>query len=654
MRKLQNWDVSIKILSFVSACILSCLTLQGQSDYSIGSATESIEPDSSSYSLALTGYETPRDGRFTLTWRFLNQAQNLTAITALENFLYATTLDSNILKGSFDGKIISWKKMGRTLPIKSLAANREKLYGINEQGDLLSIEINELGGVWKTEAKGPKLKTIVFWHNQLYAVNSQDELLVTDLQFKKISWKRVGIFANILSMAADDQKIYAICSDSTLYSYKPYISQMQWIKIGYFNSFNFNIDIKEIAILSGKLYAVATNNGFYMADQSTRGDLCATTLAIKNNNQTVVIAGVDMISFDYALANEVKAVIFKDRGIPPEAILINASHTHFSPSVQWFPTYGDFLHYPDSNYLTLFKKKLIKAIETSLDRLKESKLYFGRGSTAIGHNRSSKDGLKPYDSTLDILKVQDGNGKINTMLFLTGCHPVFRDEKWEDFTMTANFPGTVRRMLKYNTGAEDAIFIQGCAGDINPTSEEYELTGRDLGTDILKILNHDMKEIKGGISYFLDTIEIPAKAWTVEELNVFREENLNKVGDVYAERNLRWTNLMLTYRKNAKSDTQFLPVYVQTLNIGDWKLVALSRETVTEYGLAIRRLWPERRVSVAGYSNDISSYLPNRWHIVDKTYEGYDSFFWYPQPLPAFFPENAFETIIQRIKLLNR
>jgi hypothetical protein len=77
-----------------------------------------------------------------------------------------------------------------------------------------------------------------------------------------------------------------------------------------------------------------------------------------------------------------------------------------------------------------------------------------------------------------------------------------------------------------------------------------------------------------------------------------------------------------------------LPVHTQTFDIGNWKLVALSREATTEFGLAIRQLWQDRMVSVIAYTNDVSSYLATDPHIVAKDYEGYGSSFWYGQPSP--------------------
>ncbi|MBK5196623.1 MAG: hypothetical protein JJE08_11480, partial [Proteiniphilum sp.] len=84
----------------------------------------------------------------------------------------------------------------------------------------------------------------------------------------------------------------------------------------------------------------------------------------------------------------------------------------------------------------------------------------------------------------------------------------------------------------------------------------------------------------------------------------------------------------------------------------NWKLVGFSRETTTPYGLRVKALWPDKMVSVAGYTNDVSSYLPTCLHIEKKNYEGMDSFYWYG--MPDTFPMDVEEKIISEIKENNR
>ena len=130
----------------------------------------------------------------------------------------------------------------------------------------------------------------------------------------------------------------------------------------------------------------------------------------------------------------------------------------------------------------------------------------------------------------------------------------------------------------------------------------------------------------------------------------FKAENSGKPGDVGAVKNVKWAEVMLKQHENGTMP-DVNPVYVNTLNIGNWKLVGFSRETTTNYSLGVKEMWPDKLISVAGYTNDVSSYLPGRMHVEKRNYEGLDSFFWYGS-IP--FQVSVDESILQQIKALNR
>ena len=161
-----------------------------------------------------------------------------------------------------------------------------------------------------------------------------------------------------------------------------------------------------------------------------------------------------------------------------------------------------------------------------------------------------------------------------------------------------------------------------------------------------------MTPIKGGISFGMDSLKIPVKPWTKAEVAAFKSNAVNaNVMDYVTERNIIWSDIVLDYYEKDAMPKE-MTIYIQTLNIGDWKLVGLSREVTTEYGMAIRNIWPGKKVTVAGYTNDVSSYLPTDPHIQLKSYEGYDSFFWYGLPSP--FPEKTFDKVLEYIKIKNK
>jgi len=230
---------------------------------------------------------------------------------------------------------------------------------------------------------------------------------------------------------------------------------------------------------------------------------------------------------------------------------------------------------------------------------------------------------------------------------MAACHPVFSTAGTLHYTISANYPGIARQLIERRTGTANSLFLQGTAGDINPRDNGEHITGEKLANEVIAVLKRPMEKIIGPISFFIDTVNVPITPWTRDEIKVYKEANITKTADVYAEKNVKWSDLILKYYDEGTMPSS-LPVYVQTFNIGNWKLVGFSREATTEYGFGVKNMWPGKLVSVAGYTNDVSSYLPTQKHLEAKNYEGLDSFFWYGSP--AVFPLDVYDIILKDIK----
>lgn len=457
---------------------------------------------------------------------------------------------------------------------------------------------------------------------------------------------------NIISKTQDNKRYYAVTSDNILLQ-RDINTTKDWQRIGYDNKETYNIDIKRIVSHKGKLYTLASDGHVYASHHNTEGNLSARAVAIEKKGKTAVIVGVDVCGFDYSFTSSIKKEIFRKRGIPEDAIMINASHTHFAPVTQKWQTWGTHHQYPDSLYLNnVVYKGVIKAIEDALDQMKPSHISFTRDTTNIGYNRNLKGDLAIYDNTVDVLKIVSVDNKQESLIFLTGCHPVLADHTTGKYTISANFPGYTRNQLE-SEGYNYSLFLQACGGDINP-KHPSKTTGNILANDVLRSLRKEMSAVKGNIHTTIDSIGIPVTPCTKEEILAFRNENIDKVENIkggyksdIAGRNVRWADMMIKhYEGNTLPET--MNIYLQTFDIGDWKLIGISREVTTEYGLAIKDIWPKQKVSVIGYTNDVSSYLATDPHIRAKDYEGYESFIWYGQP--SIFPLGTFDTIVDYLQ----
>ncbi len=630
--------------------IVSCQ----QAVYEVGSSTISIEPTGETVSLGLAGYASPLLGRFTITW---DDKGKLDAITmgCVDNNIYMATANGDISLLDIDNPL-KIKKIGTLRQVKFLAGIGSQLYAIDNSGNLLVCNPKE-NAQWKQAGTIQGVTAFTASNEHLYLSTTKDELLIGTINGGTVTWKNIGKAPNIISMAGDDQRIYAVTKDNFLLQRPVKLIGKEWQRIGYNNGETYTIEVQQIVRTKDRLYALAAGN-LYASRHQSENKMSARSMVIKKDNDLAIIVSLDVCGIDYSFTRSIRKEISQRRNIPESSIMINSSHTHFAPTTQTWITWGIQNHYPDSLYFNnVVRKAVIQSIEEALDHTKPCYLNFSRDTTDIGLNRSIRKESYVYDNTLDVIQAVSTDGKDKSVLFLTGCHPVFPDHESGIYKASPNFPGYAREILE-KTGISKTIFLQGCAGDINP-KKPFKTTGVDLAADVVRTLDKGMTPIKGGITHYMDSVAIPANPWDKEKIQALRDENIGLVRQnipggcegSWPSRNVRWADIMLNHYKNGTMP-KTMPIYIQTLNIGDWKLIGLSREATTEFGIAIRNLWPDHKVSVAAYTNDVASYLATDPHIEANDYEGYDSFFWYGQPSP--FPLGVFNTVVETIKTNNR
>ncbi|AHF17191.1 hypothetical protein NIASO_03420 [Niabella soli DSM 19437] len=558
-----------------------------QEHYLVGAATRSIDPKAPPYSLSLSGFAAPKEGRFSLTWEAVH-APEKTVVAALAT-----------------------KKTGpHALPVHPY-----KGYNYYTDAD---------GNLFKRNTRVAAAAPI------------------------KIATEQKG---KLVSITADAENLYALNSNDSIWRFNPAITNNPWQLIGRNNNATYNMHLEAIACHNNQLFGVTGAGIVYKAIHATDHTLSVTAMAIGFEKKKILLIGTDLTGFALSYINTVKNIISAKYKIPAAAILVNASHTHFAPVTRGWSTWEPFYQYPDSSYLnTTLKNALLNCVAAAMDSMQPATLKFGVGTTAIGFNRrNTKEIIRPYDNTVDLLETQSIRTKEKNILFLTGCHAVFTGTEPSIYILSANYPGVTRELL-IKSGYKNALFIQGCGGDINPVDLDFKKAGTDLATDIQKTLAKGLGNVApGALSYYLDAVNVHTTPWSRDSIQKFKTDNTVQDTSIVEDRNIRWADLMLQ-SKSPLSDN--MKIYVQTINIGDLKIVGLSREVVNEYGTAIRQLWPQKKVMVAGYCNDVPSYLPNDWHIEKKFYEGYDSFFWYGQP--ALPPTSIMSTVVNKVRENNR
>ncbi len=634
-------------LGLILIIIFSGLVI-GQTSYMVGTGQCSLEPDRSLISLAFSGYAAPMEGRFSLHWKKKEKLPEMVSIGGTSDRLVIIS-NNELLAKSVTDDHSEWISLGKADNFIAVAGADDKLYVVTREGEILRSDAGKIK--WTKLTHTDKYVTsIAVAGNKIYAGNPEGEIYIAGVADERNEWESLTTIRNIISLASFNNDLFALTGEGIIYKCNTTDNKPDWTKIAYKNNITIKEDIRHITIAGNGIFGVSKEYILYEGDHRSEGNLSARAIAIKDEGRTAVIVNIDLVSLTDKYIGMLKDEIRKKHNIEPSAVLMNLSHTHFAPVVMDWPTWMEYNHHPNQTYLyTVVKNGILGAVDEALASISPAKLYFGRGKTDIGYNRSLNDHPELYDNSVDVLKVRYED-KRESYVFLASCHPVFSTAGKLHYTLSANYPGVARKLVEERTNTKNSVFLQGTAGDINPRDNGQYITGEKLSNEVISVLNRPMEEITGPITFFLDTVNVNVTPMTREELADFKSRSIGKTKDIGSIKNVNYADLIMAHYDNGTLPVSN-PVYVHTINIGNWKLVGFSRETTSEYSIAVKEMFPGRIVSVAGYSNDVSSYLPTSLHVQKRNYEGLDSFFWYGA-VP--FPLSVNETIMSKLKTLKR
>lgn len=149
-----------------------------------------------------------------------------------------------------------------------------------------------------------------------------------------------------------------------------------------------------------------------------QGDLTVRALVLADNDTKVAIVSVDFLGFPSVLANRIRG---KVKGIPPENILIGATHTHSAPDSYGFPDHnGKFS--TDLKYLDLVCGRAAEAINEASERLRPASLKIATGP-AKGKIAFNYYADELYDPRCHVIQAIGADGKAFATLVNYAVHP---------------------------------------------------------------------------------------------------------------------------------------------------------------------------------------------------------------------------------------
>ncbi len=402
-------------------------------------------------------------------------------------------------------------------------------------------------------------------------------------------------------------------------------------------------------------YASRTN-----VSQGKFQELFAKALALEDERGgRLVIVTLDLIGVPRTLRKSLEVRAQKAWQLPPESLLLNASHTHSGPEFRVGRAPADDGEFKPStlgeSYGRELEEKLFKLIGTALESRAPARLAysFARCGFAMNRRLPTKDGYKnspypegPVDQSVPVLRVEGADGKLRAVLFGYACH----NTTLALYQFSGDYAGYAQQYFEADHPGAVALFMLGCGGDQNPyprgTVELAQKHGRALATAVDAALATTLKSVNGPLRSAYAEIQLDyAPAPTREEFKA-RLDSKDRYEAAHAKRMLERLD------RGEKLPTQY-PYPVQVVRFGDaLTMVALGGEVVVDYALRLKKELAGPAVWIAGYSNDVMAYIPSLRISKEGGYEGGGAMR-YSVTHPGPWAESVEERIVKQVHDLN-
>ncbi|MGH9660759.1 MAG: neutral/alkaline non-lysosomal ceramidase N-terminal domain-containing protein, partial [Bryobacteraceae bacterium] len=357
-------------------------------------------------------------------------------------------------------------------------------------------------------------------------------------------------------------------------------------------------------------------------------DLWAKALALDDGRGgRAVLVTTDLIGLPRAISDVVGARVLKQYGLERSRLVLNSSHTHTGPLIRsnleaMFELKAEERATVD-DYARWLTDQLVAVVGASLADLGPARLSFGngRGAFAINRRENTPSGMKlgvnpkgPSDHDVPVLKVEAPDGRLRAVVFGYACHNTTLGGDF--YRLAGDYAGFAQEKIERDRPGAAALFVMLCGADQNPQPrtrlEQAEQHGVSLATEVARVLDTRLARVEGRVRAAYQVVDLPLAPHTRGQFEALAGDK-----NIYRARNAR--AMLRTYDDGRPIRVQ--PYPVQAVALGNLTLVALGGEVVVDYALRIKKEYGERGLVVAGYSNDVMSYIPSRRVLAEGGYE---------------------------------
>ena len=205
---------------------------------------------------------------------------------------------------------------------------------------------------------------------------------------------------------------------------------------------------------------------------------------------------------------------------------------------------------------------------------------------------------------MPVLRVTGVDGTIRAILFGYACH----NTTLPFYLWCGDYAGYAQEALEAAHPGAIALFVEGCGGDQNPYPrgkiELAKFHGQTLATAVEAALSATTQPLHGPLLEKFTDVDLDFAATPTREELIERTKGTDKLLATQAKR-------FLARLDNGETLPAHYPFPVQVLRFGDGlTFIGLAGETVIDYSLRLKREITGSPVWVAGYCNDVMTYVP--------------------------------------------
>ncbi|MFC5408836.1 hypothetical protein ACFPMF_05935 [Larkinella bovis] len=320
-----------------------------------------------------------------------------------------------------------------------------------------------------------------------------------------------------------------------------------------------------------------------------KGDLFIRAFVLEKGPTRVAIVSVDNLGWPSVLGNKSRALI---KSIPPENVLIGATHTHSGPDAYGFPDQsGKAL--ADLPYLEKCVQQLAETVEEAVRKLQPAtlKVAVGEAKGKIAFNYYA-DQL--YDPRCGVIQALDATGKPIVTLVNYAIHPeVIGSDRG---ILSPDLCGPLYSKLESKTGGM-AIFMNGAQGGMvtadvrreggkeENTWEECIRIGELLGEEALRIVSTAPVLPNPSVYCAARSVEFPIESDLMKY--IIRKSPLGY----------------------SISTTGSVTAQVNLLNIGPAQILTIPGEALPNIGYYVKRHMNTKFPFLFGLTNDAFGYM---------------------------------------------